>query len=156
MEENQELAVVADERIKDLASFGSKGNTEVGTFTNIFDKKEVFNLQTSVDEKLNNCEGEKIRVKKVLIRTFDKPLKEPVIDEETGEIIKSFERNISCVLVDDTGKSYATGSKTFTYNLIRYLKDCDGAKDLEKDGIELQILKVPTPTGNKALSFKII
>lgn len=153
--ENQEL-VVAEEKVKGLMAFGSSGNVEVGTFTNIEDKKELFNLQTAVDEKLNNCEGERIRIKKVLIRTYDKALKEPVIDEETGEVLKTFERNISCVLVDDVGKSYATGSKTFTYNLVRYLKDCDGAKDLENEGIEIEIIKVPTPTGNKALSFKIV
>ena len=153
--ENQEL-VVAEEKVKGLMAFGSSGNVEVGTFTNIEDKKELFNLQTAVDEKLNNCEGERIRVKKILIRTFDKALKEPVIDEETGEVLKTFERNISCVLVDDVGKSYATGSKTFTYNLFRYLQDCDGAKDLENEGIEIEIIKVPTPTGNKALSFKIV
>ncbi len=152
--ENQELAVV-EQNVKDLSSFRKNGLVSVGTFTNIEDKKELFNLQSHVDFKINDCVGEKIRVKKVLVRTFDKPMKNPIVDEETGEVIKDTERNVSCVLIDENGKSYATGSKTFTYNLMNYLSDFDGAKELE-EGIELQIINVPTPTGNKALSFTIL
>ena len=156
MEENQELIVAEEEKsIRDLTDFGGSGKVDVATYTNVSDRKELFNLQSSVDFKINDCIGEKIRVKKVLIRTFDKPMKEPIVDEETGEILKSIERKVSCVLVDDNGKSYATGSKTFTYNLMNYLRGCDGVKELEA-GIEIQIINVPSPNGNKALSFKLV
>lgn len=155
MEENKDLAVV-DTEVQGLSNFRRNGNVEVGTFTNISDSKELFNLQSHVDFILNDCVGEKIRVKKALIRTFDKPLKEPIVDEATGEVIKSVERSVSCVLVDEAGKSYATGSKTFTYNLMNYLGDFGGAKELEGNGIEIEIIKVPMPSGNKALSFKLI
>ena len=154
MEENQELAVV--DNVKDLSSFRKGGNVAVGTFTNVEDRKELFNLQSHVDYILNECVGEKLRIKKVLIRTFDKPMKEPVVDEETGEVLKEIERSVSCVLINEAGKSYATGSKTFTYNLMNYLADFDGAKDLEGEGISIEIIKVPTPSGNKALSFKLV
>lgn len=155
MENNNEL-VVAEENVKSLSSFRRGSNVDVGTFTNIEDKKELFNLQAHVDFILNDCVGEKIRVKKALIRTFDKEMKNPVVDEETGEVLQSIERSVSCVLVDENGKSYATGSKTFTYNMMNYLADFDGAKELEGKGIEIEIIKVPTPSGNKALSFKLI
>lgn len=155
MEENQELVAV-EENVQGLADFRKRGNVNVGTFTNIEDKKELFNLQSKVDFILNECVGEKLRIKKALIRTFDKPMKEPIVDEETGEIIKDTERSVSCVLVDENGKSYATGSKTFTYNLMNYLADFDGAKELEGKGIEIEIIKIPTPSGNKALSFKLV
>ena len=154
-EENTNLAVVETE-VKGLSNFRRNGNVDVGTYTNISDSKELFNLQAHVDFILNDCVGEKIRVKKALIRTFDKALKEPIVDEETGEIIRSSERSVSCVLVDEAGKSYATGSKTFTYNLMNYLGDFGGAKELEEKGIEIEIIKVPTPSGNKALSFKLL
>lgn len=154
--ENQELVAVEEGNVKSLSSFRKNGNVDVGTFTNIEDNKELFNLQSHVDFILNECVGEKIRVKKALIRTFDKPLKEPIIDEETGEIIRDTERTVSCVIVNETGKSYATGSKTFTYNLMNYLGDFGGAKELENEGIEIEIIKIPTPSGNKALSFKLI
>ena len=155
MEENKDLAVV-DTEVQGLSNFRRNGNVDVGTFTNISDSKELFNLQSHVDFILNDCVGEKIRVKKALIRTFDKALKEPIVDEDTGEVIKSVERSVSCVLVDENGKSYATGSKTFTYNLMNYLGDFGGAKELEGNGIEIEVIKVPTPSGNKALSFKLI
>ena len=155
-EENKELAVV-DNEVKGLSNFRRNGNVDVGTFTNITDSKELFNLQSHVDFILNDCVGEKIRVKKALIRTFDKKLKDPIFDEETGEVIKDTERSVSCVLVDEAGKSYATGSKTFTYNLMNYLGDFGGSKLLDSgEGIEIEIIKVPTPSGNKALSFKLI
>lgn len=152
--ENELMKV--EENVKDLSSFRRSGNVDVGTFTNIEDKKELFNLQSHVDFILNDCAGEKLRIKKVLIRTFDKPMKEPVVDEETGEVLKEIERSVSCVLIDEAGKSYATGSKTFTYNLMNYLADFDGAKELETTGVAIEIIKVPTPLGNKALSFKLI
>lgn len=152
--ENELIQV--EENVKDLSSFRKNGNVNVGTFTNVEDKKELFNLQSHVDFILNDCVGEKIRIKKVLVRTFDKPMKEPIVDEETGEVLKEIERSVSCVLIDDSGKSYATGSKTFTYNLMNYLSDFDGATELETTGINIEIIKVPTPTGNKALSFKLI
>lgn len=152
--ENELIQV--EENVKDLSSFRKNGNVNVGTFTNVEDKKELFNLQSHVDFILNDCVGEKIRIKKVLVRTFDKPMKEPIVDEETGEVLKEIERSVSCVLIDDSGKSYATGSKTFTYNLMNYLTEFDGATELEITGINIEIIKVPTPTGNKALSFKLI
>ena len=145
-----------EENVKDLSSFRRSESVDVGTFTNIEDKKELFNLQSHVDFILNDCVGEKLRIKKVLIRTFDKPMKEPVVDEETGEVLKEIERSVSCVLIDESGKSYATGSKTFTYNLMNYLADFDGAKELETTGVAIEIIKVPTPLGNKALSFKLV
>ena len=148
--------VQVEENVKDLSSFRKNGSVNVGTFTNVEDKKELFNLQSHVDFILNDCVGEKIRIKKVLVRTFDKPMKEPIVDEETGEVLKEIERSVSCVLIDDSGKSYATGSKTFTYNLMNYLSDFDGASELEETGINIEIIKVPTPSGNKALSFKLI
>ena len=154
--ENNELMVAEESNVKSLSSFRKNGSVDVGTFTNITDSKELFNLQAHVDFILNDCVGEKIRVKKALIRTFDKPMKEPIVDETTGEVIKEIERSVSCVLVDEAGKSYATGSKTFTYNLMNYLSDFGGAKELEGNGIEIEIIKVPTPNGNKALSFKLV
>lgn len=153
-EEMKELAVVEEGNVLDLNAFRKASNVEVGTFSNVTDSKELFNLSNNVDFKLNDCVGEKIRFKKVLIRRFEKPLPEPVVNEETGEI-KDSELSISCVIVDENGKSYATGSKTFTFRLINYLVDYDGAKNLD-NGIEIEIVKVPTPTGNKALSFKLL
>ena len=158
--ENEEvvksLAVNEETSILDFSNTRRNSEVEVTTFSNIKDKKKLFNLQSHVDTMVNDCVGESIRVKEVLIRKFEKPLKEPIFDEETGEILKDKEINYSCVLIDDAGKSYATGSKTFIINLLSYLGDFEGSKELEQ-GIDIKIVKVSVPNSpNKALGFELI
>lgn len=158
--ENEEvvksLAVNEETSILDFSNTRRNSDVEVTTFSNIKDKKKLFNLQSHVDTMINDCVGESIRVKEVLIRKFEKPLKEAIVDEETGEILKDKEINYSCVLIDDAGKSYATGSKTFIINLLSYLGDFEGSKELEK-GIDIKIVKVSVPNSpNKALGFELI
>lgn len=155
--ENNELAVLEKEsRILGFNEVHRNSNAEVQTFSNIKDKKKLFNLESHVDQMLNDCVGESIRIKEVLIRKYYKPLKEPVVDEETGEVVKDTELKMSCVLIDDTGKSYATGSKTFIFNMLKLLGDYEGYTELDA-GIDIRIIKVPvTNSGNKALSFELV
>ena len=121
-------------------------------FTNITDKKKIFNLENKVDYLLNDCEGELWRIKEVLIKRYEKPLKEPVIDEETGEIVKDKEVTMACILIDDNNKSYATGSKIFTIQMMRYLE----MFGITSNGFEIKIVKQKQSTGNKALSFELV
>lgn len=156
IEGNNEM-VVADETAKTgIMSFEdlkSTRQTQMEMITNIEDKKELYNIDNSTpDAMLNDCEGEKIRVKKVLIKRYEKPMKEPVIDEETGEILKDKETSMSIVLIDDNGKTYATGSKTFGWQLIRFM--CDYKPDLS-EGLEIEITKKKMNEG-KALGFKLL
>lgn len=155
--ENQELQTITNEgNVLDFSNSRRNSNTEVTTLSNIKDRKVLFNLQSHVDYKLNDCVGDTIRVKGVLIRFFKKPLKEAIIDEETGEIIKDSETKVSCILIDDNGKSYATGSMSFALNLRSYLGDFDGEKELD-EGIVMKIIKVDIPnSSNKALGFEIL
>ena len=51
-------------------------------------KKDKNEIEDNVDYLLNDCVGEKIRVVDVLLKTYAKPMKEPLVDEETGEVIK--------------------------------------------------------------------
>lgn len=150
------LAVKENESILDFGSIHQNAKTEVQTFSNIKDSKKLFNLSNNVDFKLNDCVGERIRVKEVLIRKYYKKLDVPEVNEETGEIEKEFELKVSCVLVDDNGKSYATGSKTFTFSMLSYLGDFGGAIELE-NGVDIEITKVTVSgSNNKALGFKIL
>lgn len=125
--------------------------------TNIKDEKKLFNLDSGVDCKLNDCEGESIRVKEILIRRYHKQLENPIVNEETGEVIDT-ETKVSTILIDDNEKSYATGSKLFTFRLIRYLSECGGSEKLEKEGhIDIKIVKTKYgDKGNKALNFELI
>lgn len=156
--ETKEVTVVNNDnyQITGFEGLGQNTNTKTHVFTNITDEKKIFNLENKVDELLNNCEGELIRVKEVLIKTYEKPLKEPIINDETGEIEKEFEITMSCVIVDDNNKSYATGSKTFTIQLMRYLQMRSRMKQ-ENGTFDIKIIKKKVgERGNKALSFELV
>ena len=157
---NEEIGLINTEEVKSasIMSFNdlkNNSNTISEIYTNIKDKKKLFNVGNKVDFLLNDCEGEMIRVKGVVVKIYHKPLKEPVIDEETGEILKDTEMTMSVVLVDSEGRSYATGSKIFGIQLLRYIQDF-GMEDIEsKDGLVIKIIKKEV-NKNKALSFEII
>lgn len=161
--ENQEketkMTLKEDENnyiITDFENLGVATNTKTQVFTNIKDSKELFNLENNVDFLLNDCVGEKIMVDKILIKRFEKPLENPVIDEDTGEVIKDKEISMSCAIIDEDKKTYATGSKIFAIQLMRYLEI--RAKRGEQDEpflVEITKKKFGE-NGNKALSFKLV
>ena len=171
MEKNEELKEMAEEvktmkgeEKEEIAMTIVSGFNEVATTsqtkcnieTNITDQKKIFNLDSHVDEKLNECKGEMIRVKEVLIKTYVKPLKEPVIDEETGEIVKDKEIKRVCILIDDNNKSYVTGSSMFTLQMLKYIR-MFGTETMENDGLEIKIIEVPVKnSSNKALGFELV
>lgn len=137
--------------VQDLSGLSKRTNTKSQIFTNITDKKKMFNLDSHVDNLLNDCEGELIRVKEVLIKRFEKPMKEPVVDEETGEIIKDKEITMACILIDDNNKSYATGSKVFTIQMMRYIE----MFGIDENGFEIKIVKNKQEKG-KSLGFEVV
>lgn len=124
--------------------------------TNIQDQKKIFNLDSQVDQRLNDCKGEKIRVKEVLIKTFEKKLEEPIFNEETGEILKDKEYKRVCILIDDAGVSYVTGSSIFTMQMLKYIR-MFGTEKMENEGLEIEIIETPVKnSNNKALGFKLL
>lgn len=147
--EKQETAVAT---VQDFRALNRSTNTQAKIFTNITDQKKIFNLDSHVDNLLNDCEGELIRVKEVLIKRFEKPMKEPVIDDETGEVIKDTETTMACILIDDQNKSYATGSKVFTIQMMRYLQ----MFGITNEGFEIKVVKNKTEKGNKSLGFELV
>ena len=150
--ENVEVEETALSTIQGFGALGKRTETKCNIYTNITDQKKIFNLDSKVDNLLNDCEGELIRVKEVLIKRYEKPMKEPVLDDETGEILKDKEITMACILIDDNEKSYATGSKVFTIQMMRYL-DMFG---LNNEGFEIKIVKNKTEKGNKALGFELV
>lgn len=158
MEENKELAVASNENYQIIGFDGLGGNTNTKTevVTNITDEKKMFNLENKVDELLNDCEGELIRVKEVLIKRYEKPMREPIVDETTGEIIKDTEISMSCVIVDDNDKSYATGSKIFIIQLMKLLQ-MRSRLGKNNESFDIKIIKKKIAnSGNKALSFELV
>lgn len=155
-EEVKEMTVQENYSISDFGGIGRNSTTKTQVFTNITDRKKLFNLENKVDEMLNDCIDEMIRVKDVLIKTYEKPLKEPIVNEETGEILKDKEYSMSCVIVDDNGKSYATGSKMFTMQLMRFLQMEEQLGE-KPETFDIKIIKKKVgENGNKALSFELV
>lgn len=155
-EEKTAMAVQENYSISDFGGIGRNSSTKTQVFTNITDRKKLFNLENKVDEMLNECVDEMIRVKDVLIKIYEKPMKEPIINEETGEILKDKEYSMSCVIVDDNGKSYATGSKMFTMQLMRFLQMEEQLGE-KPETFDIKIIKKKVgENGNKALSFELV
>lgn len=142
--------------INDVNEMKKNSNTKCKIFTNITDNKKLFNLNSKVDVLLNDCEDEIINVKEVLIKTYEKKMKNPEIDEETGEIIKDKEVSMSCILVDDNNKSYATGSKVFSIQFMNYLQ-MFGLDELSKNGVMIRVVKAKRgDSNNKSLTFELV
>ena len=141
--------------IKDFSEMenaGSRSNTDV--FTTITDGKVLFNLDNHCDYKLNDCKGETIRVTDVLIKVISTPLDEPEVDEN-GVITKDKDIKKVCILIDDNGKSYVTGSKMFTNQMIRYIGYA-GIQSIQ-EGLDIKIIeKEVKGTNNKALGFDLV
>lgn len=150
--EEMEKEETAMATVQDFSALNRSTKTQAKIFTNITDQKKIFNLDSHVDNLLNDCEGELIRVKEVLIKRYEKPMKEPILDDETGEIIKDKEISMACILIDDNNKSYATGSKVFTIQMMRYLQ----MFGVDDKGFEIKIVKNKTEKGNKSLGFELV
>ena len=141
--------------IKDFGDLeANSGRSKTNVFTTITDSKVIFNLENTCDYKINDCKGEVIRVKDVLIKVIESPLAEPYEDEETGNIIDKEYKKV-CILIDDTGKSYVTGSKMFTNQMMRYI-GMFGINSI-KEGLEIKIVeKSVRNSNNKSLGFELV
>ena len=60
-----------------------------------------------------------------------------------------------CILIDDAGKSYVTGSKMFTNQMIDYIR-MFGTDDI-KNGVKIKIVKNKmSNSDNKYLAFELL
>lgn len=137
MEEKQELVVNNNYEIQ------SERSTQK-LYTSIKDPKVIFNLDNSCDYKLNDCKGEMIRVKDVLIKVIETKL-------ENDEV----EYKKITILIDDKDKSYVTASKMFTNELLRYIEMF--GIDSIKNGLDIKIIERSVKnSSNKALGFELV
>lgn len=168
MEKNKELETIkevnkevsSEKQEMVISNFGAvtrQSKTERRYFTTIdvTDTKKLYNLDNGeVDYLINDCEGQSIRVKDVLIKEFRHELDEPVVIAETGEI-KEYDIKKVCILIDDQGKTYVTASKTFTNQMKNYIGTF-GDSDIKK-GLDIKIIKKKMKdSNNKSLGFELI
>ena len=157
--ENEELKEEEKGEIV-VSGFGAiqqsaKSSRKYYTTIDLSEQKKLYNLDNAdCDFLLNDCEGQSIRVVDVLIKEFTHELDEPELNEQTGEMIE-FITNKACILVDDAGNTYATGSKMFTNQMKRFIV-MYGVETI-KNGLEIKIVKKKMKdSGNKALAFELI
>lgn len=143
--------------VNDINALKKEGKTRQEIFTTIESEKTLLNLENVVDFKLNDCKGEKIIVKDVLVKKLTKKLDEPEVDEN-GEIVKEYSHKFITILVDDEGNSYVTGSASFTISLMNVLQKLQNAKQLMENGeFILEICEKQAKNSQfKSLSFKLI
>ena len=154
MEENQRMDMIS---VNDINALKKEGKTKQEIFTTIENEKTLLNLENVVDFKLNDCKGEKIIVKDVLVKKLTKKLDEPEVDEN-GEIVKEYSYKFITILVDDEGNSYVTGSASFTISLMNVLQKLENVKQLMENGeFILEICEKQAKNSQfKSLSFKLI
>ena len=142
--------------INDVNNLTISGNAKVDTYTNLQDKKQIFNLDSKVDFKINDCIGDTICVRGVLIKNISKKMVTPETNE-AGVIIKDTEYKRVCILIDNEGKSYVTGSNLFTIQMIKYLQ-LFGLSEIESEnGLLIKIVnKEIKNSSNKALGFELV
>lgn len=154
LQENEVREEEMSLQVNNLNNVMNIGKSKVNCFTTLEDTKKIFNLENSCDYKINDCKGEMIRVKDVLIKVIERELEEPIVNEETGEIQDKEYKKV-CILIDEAGKSYVTASKMFTNRMLRYL-DMFGIESI-KNGLDIKVTEVSVKgSSNKALSFEVV
>ena len=122
----------------------ASNKSKISVFTTIKDNKVVFNLESNIDKKLNDCKGAEIEIRDVYIKVIETPR-----DDESLEIKKI------CILLDSEGTSYVTASKMFANQMIRYIESF-GEDDI-KNGLKIKIIERPVKgSSNKALGFELV
>lgn len=136
--------------MKDLELSESSTKMNILTTIDPTDIKTLYNLENGdCDFKLNDCKGESIRVKNVLIKNFDK-----YNDEYGNELEKPINKKVT-ILIDDQGKTYVTASKMFSIQMIRFIERF-GFESF-KDGLEIKIIEREIKgSKNKGLGFELI
>lgn len=141
--------------IQSFNALRKDSQTKKEMFTNITDEKVIFNLENNVDYRINDCKGERIKVKAIMFKKFTTPLDEPVVDVN-GEVVKEFDTKMVTILIDDQNKSYVTASKTFGFDMQKYVLTF-GTEKMESEGVDIEICEKQVKNSpNKALSFQLV
>ena len=127
-------------------------SVKMGIYTTIdpSDIKTLYNLDNGdCDYKLNDCKGQSIRVKNVLIKNFDR-----YKDEDGKELEEPINKKIT-ILIDDQGKTYVTASKIFAIQMLRFI-DRFGNEAIQ-NGLDIKIIEREIKgSKNKGLGFELI
>lgn len=130
----------------------AESSTKMSIYTTIdpSDIKTLYNLDnSSCDFKLNDCKGQAIRIKEVLIKNFD------YYKDENGEDLETPENKKITILIDDQDKTYVTASKIFAIQMLRFIARF--GNEAIKNGLDIKIVEKEIKNSkNKGLGFELI
>lgn len=130
----------------------SESSTKMNYYTSIdpSDIKTLYNLDNGeCDYRLNDCKGQSIRVKNILIKNFDK-----YKDDEGNTLEKPINKKVT-ILIDDQDKTYVTASKMFAIQMLRFVERF-GIEAIT-NGLDIKIIeKEIKGSKNKGLGFELI
>ena len=130
----------------------SESSTKMGIFTTIdpTDIKTLYNLDNGdCDFKLNDCKGQSLRIKNVLIKNFDR-----FLDEDGKELEKPINKKVT-ILIDDQGKTYVTASKIFAIQMLRFINRF--GNEAIQNGLDIKIIEREIKgSKNKGLGFELV
>lgn len=135
---------------QDLDVNTSSTKMNIYTTIDVSDIKTLYNLDNGdCDFRLNDCKGESIRVKNILIKNFDK-----YKDENGEDLEKPINKKVT-ILIDDQGKTYVTASKMFAIQMLRFISRF--GNDAITNGLDIKIIeKEIKGSKNKGLGFELI
>lgn len=136
--------------IKDLEVQETSTKMDIYTTIDPSDIKTLYNLDNGdCDFRLNDCKGESIRVKDILIKNFDK-----YKDEDGKELEKPINKKVT-ILIDDQGKTYVTASKMFAIQMLRFVSRF--GNEAITNGLDIKIIEREIKgSKNKGLGFELI
>ena len=151
--ESNELVTTSEKNylVNDVANLNATHGSKKYMYTTIKDKKKIFNLDAEVDYKINDFVDKEITIQDVLVKIFEKEEKE--FDDETGEVVNSYKYSKVTIIIDENGKSYVTGSKMFTNQMIDLVSGF--GEDVRGTKIRIVNRKIKD-SDNKALGFVIV
>ena len=130
----------------------STTTTKMGIYTTIdpTDIKTLYNLDNGdCDYRLNDCKGQAIRVKNVLIKSFDK-----YKDEKGEDLEKPINKKVT-ILIDDQNMTYVTASKMFSIQMLRFIERF--GNEAITNGLDIKIIEREIKgSKNKGLGFELI
>lgn len=157
MKKENELEIVEESRneIDDFNSSNSKSKIQI--LTNIVDSKKLYNLENGeVTYKINDLKGTEIEVVEFEVKRIEKKLNNPIVDEESGEIVKDTELKMITILLDKEGNSYVTASSIFAFQFLR-LVEIIGLEKFKDENVKIKIIeKSIKDSSNKSLGFEWI
>lgn len=109
------------------------------------DKKKLFNALETCDQLLNNCVGQKIKIKDIYVEQYLKQ------DEESEEATTHYRT----ILFADDDKTYVSTSYGI-YNTLRKIIGVYGTPDTWTEPVEVEVAKRPLGNGKSVLTFKLV